>query len=198
MTLAVMARQKSLPVLVGVPEPCGEDWEAMSGDERVRSCARCLNRVHDITGWAPGEIEALWREPKVCVSFLVDAAPAGGAGRRNAGGSRALGWIAALSGALLACEPTPPPPGTSPPTSSSTSFEVRVRSTARACLRRIERALMRPGARRTTGALQIVPAVSATPVHSSGAGVHDSAPADGIAAGAGSVTVPERKRNQRP
>ena len=51
----------SLPLLdrVGVASPCHARWEEMTGDERVRNCAECNLRVHNISAMSRDDAEAL-------------------------------------------------------------------------------------------------------------------------------------------
>jgi hypothetical protein len=38
-----------------IPNPCPEDWDRMSGDERVRYCAGCGKHVHNLAVMSPDE-----------------------------------------------------------------------------------------------------------------------------------------------
>lgn len=41
-----------------IPEPCHEDWAAMSPNEKGRHCTACNKTVIDFTGWTPEDIAA--------------------------------------------------------------------------------------------------------------------------------------------
>jgi hypothetical protein len=58
-----MTNSISLPLLdrVDIATPCHARWEDMTGDERVRHCAECNMRVHNISAMARDEAEALLR-----------------------------------------------------------------------------------------------------------------------------------------
>src|SRR5262249_18321977 len=59
------------PVLedVRVASPCGERWEAMHGDERVRFCDTCRKNVYNLSPMPRAEAQALLaeREGSICV-----------------------------------------------------------------------------------------------------------------------------------
>lgn len=60
-----------------IDAPCPEDWDAMSGDERARFCARCGLVVTNLAELRRDEAEALLarRSPddRVCVRVTRDA-----------------------------------------------------------------------------------------------------------------------------
>jgi hypothetical protein len=58
--------------LVGVASPCGEPWEAMHGDDRVRFCGRCRLNVYNFSGMTRAEAEGLLRAKggALCVRFF--------------------------------------------------------------------------------------------------------------------------------
>ena len=65
----------SLPLLdrVDVASPCHARWEEMTGDERVRHCAACNFRVHNISAMTPEDAEALLRETvgeRLCIRLF--------------------------------------------------------------------------------------------------------------------------------
>ena len=64
-------RPPSLLSQVRVASPCGEDWELMTGDERVRHCGRCDKDVYNLSGMPADAAEALLREAgePLCVRF---------------------------------------------------------------------------------------------------------------------------------
>lgn len=57
--------------------PCPINWEAMSGNERVRFCSQCSQKVYNISDMSKKEAETLLKrgaeENKVCVRFFVRA-----------------------------------------------------------------------------------------------------------------------------
>jgi hypothetical protein len=59
-----------------LPEPCAEKWDAMSGDERTRHCARCDLPVTDLSALANDEVRELLfhraPEGRLCVRFVPD------------------------------------------------------------------------------------------------------------------------------
>jgi hypothetical protein len=126
---------RSLPVVVEIPEPCAEDWDAMPGDERARFCGRCRHQVHDLSVLSASEIDDLLRDESVCVSFLRNEAgevvadeQRHVATRARAMNSRAAQALAAvaLTGTLLGCEvepevASPQPPGARPVASDGAS-----------------------------------------------------------------------------
>lgn len=61
--------QKKLPqlrILTGTP--CGADWDAMSGDSRVRRCQHCDRNVYNVAEMTSQEVQELIRstEKRVC------------------------------------------------------------------------------------------------------------------------------------
>lgn len=60
--------------LVEVPEPCHENWDAMSGDEAKRLCDSCGCHVHNLEEFDADQAEALLNQPnKVCIRMQLDA-----------------------------------------------------------------------------------------------------------------------------
>ncbi len=89
-------RQLSELVMVTIPKPCGESWDAMVGGEDKRLCAGCGCHVHNLAGMPASEVEALLQaETKVCTRILAD--PAKGILTRD-------GWVSrlVLTGAIAA------------------------------------------------------------------------------------------------
>ncbi len=77
-TLLAEARQRTkLPILpnLRVASPCGADWAAMTGDERVRHCGSCDKKVYDLSGLTRDEAESLIieKEGKLCVRYFQRA-----------------------------------------------------------------------------------------------------------------------------
>ncbi len=62
-----------LPVLpnIRVAAPCTADWNAMSGDERMRACGACNKNVYNLSNMTRDEAEALIiaKEGKLCVRY---------------------------------------------------------------------------------------------------------------------------------
>jgi hypothetical protein len=69
------AKQRAkLPVLpnIRVATPCSADWNAMTGDERVRACGDCNKNVYNISELTRDEAEALIiaKEGDLCVRYF--------------------------------------------------------------------------------------------------------------------------------
>lgn len=89
-------RQLSELVMVTIPKPCGESWDAMVGGEDKRLCAGCGCHVHNLAGMPASEVEALLQaETKVCTRIMAD--PVKGILTRD-------GWVSrlVLTGAIAA------------------------------------------------------------------------------------------------
>ncbi|MDI1479542.1 hypothetical protein [Polyangium sp. y55x31] len=60
-----------------IAEPCHEDWQAMTGDERARQCERCDLHVTNLSELTRAEAERLLstrtREGQLCVRYTRDA-----------------------------------------------------------------------------------------------------------------------------
>jgi hypothetical protein len=69
-----LAKKRSLPVLenLRVASPCGEDWSAMQGDDRVRHCDKCDKNVFDLSAMTRAEAETFVAniEGSACVRFF--------------------------------------------------------------------------------------------------------------------------------
>lgn len=68
------AKQRAkLPVLpnIRVASPCRADWNAMTGDERVRACGQCNKNVYNLSEMTRDEAEALIvaKEGRLCVRY---------------------------------------------------------------------------------------------------------------------------------
>ena len=57
---------------LSIAKPCGADWGAMQGDDRMRHCGLCKLNVYNISGMSREEAEALIRskEGSVCVRMF--------------------------------------------------------------------------------------------------------------------------------
>src|SRR5947209_3713165 len=55
---------------ISVAAPCPASWEGMAGDDRVRSCGECKQKVYNLSRMTREEAEELLRsEGKLCVRF---------------------------------------------------------------------------------------------------------------------------------
>jgi hypothetical protein len=65
---------RHLPLLddVRVASPCHERWDAMTGDDQTRHCARCDKNVYNLSAMTREAAEALLRqrEGKLCVRYF--------------------------------------------------------------------------------------------------------------------------------
>lgn len=48
---------------IRIAKPCGESWEAMPGDSRVRHCGVCDRDVHNGATMTPAQLEAILAQP---------------------------------------------------------------------------------------------------------------------------------------
>lgn len=57
---------------IRVSTPCREDWDEMSGDDRVRSCSACSRSVYNIAAMTAAEAAALiaGREGRLCARII--------------------------------------------------------------------------------------------------------------------------------
>ena len=92
---------------VPIPEPCGEDWDAMDGDERRRFCRSCAKHVHDLSAVSAPEAEALLADGDRCVRYR--ARPDGRLRHHPVLAGAALGAL--LVGVPAAASVTPPVDG---------------------------------------------------------------------------------------
>ncbi len=58
---------------IKIATPCNADWNAMSGNERVRFCGSCEKNVYNLSAMTRDEAEELVREKegKLCTRFFV-------------------------------------------------------------------------------------------------------------------------------
>ena len=105
---------KHQPLLINIPEPCGEDWGAMpTVGENLRFCAVCSHSLTDFTGMTDREVHRSLKENngRICGRFRPDQL-----GRpllaEPARASRWRGWMTAasilLSGSIAAQLAEPP------------------------------------------------------------------------------------------
>ena len=60
---------------IRIPEPCNENWEGMTPEQRGRFCGACQKKVHDLSAMSESEAKALLGSGQdICVSYLSDAA----------------------------------------------------------------------------------------------------------------------------
>jgi hypothetical protein len=73
MVTALRILEDNLLENIGVATPCDEDWEKMTGDQRVRHCARCKLNVYNLFAMSREEATALIRERengRLCIRLL--------------------------------------------------------------------------------------------------------------------------------
>lgn len=74
---ATKAARAASPRLEGmrIASPCDADWEAMTGDDKVRYCGSCRKNVYDLSAMTREAAEALIaeKEGKLCVRFAQRA-----------------------------------------------------------------------------------------------------------------------------
>ena len=90
---------------IGVATPCGESWDGMEGDDRVRYCDRCALHVYNLSGMSRDEASDLvsGADERLCVRFfrrtdgtvLTRDCPVGLARRTGR-------WMRSLAAGLLA------------------------------------------------------------------------------------------------
>jgi hypothetical protein len=70
-----VTRELSVLQRVRVASPCLEPWAEMTGDERVRHCARCKLSVYNLSAMTRSEAEALvlGHEGRLCVGYYQRA-----------------------------------------------------------------------------------------------------------------------------
>jgi hypothetical protein len=100
-----------------IASPCRADWNQMTGDDRVRTCAACTKRVFNISALTRAEANALVaanRGSDWCGRYyqrvdgtivLADCLVRG-----SGAGARKLALAAALVAGAACSHPAPPPP----------------------------------------------------------------------------------------
>jgi Carboxypeptidase regulatory-like domain len=48
---------------IRIAKPCGESWEALPGDSRIRHCGVCDRDVHNVAAMVPAQLEAVLAQP---------------------------------------------------------------------------------------------------------------------------------------
>jgi Carboxypeptidase regulatory-like domain/Ankyrin repeats (3 copies)/Ankyrin repeats (many copies) len=68
--------RKSFIDSVNVKSPCGEDWDKMTGSEKVRFCSHCSKDVNNISEMTRKEATRLIRDSdgRLCIRYVVDPA----------------------------------------------------------------------------------------------------------------------------
>jgi hypothetical protein len=69
-----------------IAEPCHENWDTMTGDQRGRFCSSCDKSVHHLTEMSPREATSLLRSQPadgLCIRYEVDEAGDPVVGRRR-------------------------------------------------------------------------------------------------------------------
>jgi hypothetical protein len=58
---------------ISVASPCQADWQQMKGDERVRHCTLCQQKVYNLSGMSRREAATLitQREGRLCVRLYL-------------------------------------------------------------------------------------------------------------------------------
>lgn len=98
------------PLKIHIPEPCGENWEAMSpvADTSARHCDSCAKNVVDFTGFTDAQTHAYMRESKgkLCGRFRPDqlGRPLRAAGQPTSPLLRVAASAAGLLLAATGCE----------------------------------------------------------------------------------------------
>jgi hypothetical protein len=82
------------------PEPCSEDWAAMTPTGRGRHCDACKTRVHDLARYRPEQAESLMSTGEACVR--VQVLPNGRVATRPSRVGRTLTMVFAAPALLLA------------------------------------------------------------------------------------------------
>jgi hypothetical protein len=103
--LTMEDRRLALPLLdnLRIASPCSQEWDQMSGDERVRFCRRCQKNVYNLSALTREQAERLVfeNEGRMCVRFY----------RRSDGtiltsdcptGSRRVRWVRGVLASALA------------------------------------------------------------------------------------------------
>ena len=107
-----------------IPNPCHEDWGAMSGDDQKRFCASCSKHVHDLSSMPEAKAATLLASGDVCVRYLYHART-GKIRFADAPRPSRIAASFALAAAALLGPPTAPP--ASAPAAGATGSEGSLR-----------------------------------------------------------------------
>jgi len=66
--------KKNNPIQLSIPEPCSQDWNAMTSDAKGHFCAHCQKSVIDFTEWTDADLYAFFSKnnQSVCGRFKAD------------------------------------------------------------------------------------------------------------------------------
>lgn len=94
-----------------IPQPCRENWHAMTGDEKKRHCEKCNTHVHDLTGMDAEEILALREKNggRLCGAFRIGRPIALGSGIASLALASCSDKGGGLGGEVVAGGICPPP-----------------------------------------------------------------------------------------
>jgi len=99
---------RQLPLVIDIPTPCQADWNAMTGDARVRHCALCNKDVHALSELDEANVVSLLERGDVCVRLQVESDGAIAAKDRQPGRRAARVVATAALAALAACSAPDP------------------------------------------------------------------------------------------
>lgn len=97
-----MARELSLLDQVQVANPCSASWEAMRGDDRVRSCGACRKSVHNLSGMSRAEAERFVRASAGRACIRYERREDGTTITRRSGAALFVGRVAAAVALVVA------------------------------------------------------------------------------------------------
>ena len=104
-----MRNSERIPLrLVQVQKPCHEDWNGMSGDEKIRFCSKCREHVHNLSEMTPKEAKSCLdgAEGRICVRYELDEK---GRIKHRSSMPKLLTLIAAATLSLVGCAPQQEP-----------------------------------------------------------------------------------------
>jgi hypothetical protein len=62
---------------IDVKSPCSESWDEMTGNDRLRFCARCATSIHNISAMTPAEAEKLIKKSEGKLCIRIEKSPDG-------------------------------------------------------------------------------------------------------------------------
>jgi hypothetical protein len=67
-------QEKSFIDSISVPDPCTENWDEMTGNERVRFCSHCAKDVNNISEMTRKQAERLVKKSggRLCIRYRID------------------------------------------------------------------------------------------------------------------------------